>query len=300
MRPRARPLASRAAFGFGTGIALGIALGCARLAVRPARYPYSALIPANAIGAWLGLGFILGASAKTVPTGALRGLVGLLSAVGAYYLLISLSEAGFRLIGAPHAATTWGAVALIAGPIFGAAGGAWRHWQGTGRALAVAVLAASLIAEGVVFGRAPARATSAASSAGRSRASGWSCRRPPAARRTADRVRATGLAGACVRVCDRADRRPRAVHRRPVLATVRRGTEGLAPAHQRARVRILRPSCLNPPPRSALMNFRRRALSLAAIAALSLALVPTPVLAAAIGAHAPRARRARPDDTRRA
>ena len=36
VRPRARPLASRAAFGFGTGIALGIALGCARLAVRPA------------------------------------------------------------------------------------------------------------------------------------------------------------------------------------------------------------------------------------------------------------------------
>ena len=35
------------------------------------------------------------------------------------------------------------------------------------------------------------------------------------------------------------------------------------------------------------MNFRRRALSLAAIAALSLALVPTPVLAAAIGACAP-------------
>ena len=35
------------------------------------------------------------------------------------------------------------------------------------------------------------------------------------------------------------------------------------------------------------MNFRRRALSLAAVAALSLALVPTPVLAAAIGACAP-------------
>ena len=83
----------------------------------------------------------------------MRGLIGLLSAVGAYYLLIALSEAGFRLIGAPHAATTWGAVGVIAGPIFGAAGGAWRHWQGTGRALAVAVLAASLIAEGIVFGR---------------------------------------------------------------------------------------------------------------------------------------------------
>ena len=152
VRPGGRPLASRAAFGFGTGIGLGIALGALAWLSDQLEYPYSALISANLIGAWLGLGFILGASAKTVPTGALRGLIGLLSAVGAYYLLISVSEAGFRLIGAPHAATTWGAVGLIAGPIFGAAGGAWRHWQGTGRALAVAVLAASLIAEGVVFG----------------------------------------------------------------------------------------------------------------------------------------------------
>ena len=39
------------------------------------------------------------------------------------------------------------------------------------------------------------------------------------------------------------------------------------------------------------MNFRRRALSLAAIAALSLALVPTPVLAAQSGACAPGGRR---------
>jgi hypothetical protein len=152
VRTGGRPLASRAAFGFGTGIGLGIALGALAWLSDQLEYPYSALISANLIGAWLGLGFILGASAKTVPTGALRGLIGLLSAVGAYYLLISVSEAGFRLIGAPHAATTWGAVGLIAGPIFGAAGGAWRHWQGTGRALAVAVLAASLIAEGVVFG----------------------------------------------------------------------------------------------------------------------------------------------------
>ena len=152
VRPRARPLASRAAFGIGTGIALGVALGALAWLADQLAYPYSALIPANAIGAWLGLGFILGASARTVPTGALRGLIGLLSAVGVYYVLIALSEAGFRLIGAPHAATTWGAVALIAGPTFGAAGGAWRHWQGTGRALAVAVLAAALIAEGARFG----------------------------------------------------------------------------------------------------------------------------------------------------
>jgi hypothetical protein len=153
VRPRARPLASRAAFGFGTGTGLGVALGVLAWLADQLEYPYSALIPANAIGAWIGLGFILGASAKTVPTGALRGLVGLLSAVAAYYALISIFGVGFRLIGASHAATTWGAVALIAGPIFGAAGGAWRHWQGAGRSVAVAVLAASFIAEGLVYGR---------------------------------------------------------------------------------------------------------------------------------------------------
>jgi len=76
-----------------------------------------------------------------------------LGAVAAYYALISIFAVGFRLMGASHAATTWGAVALIAGPVFGAAGGAWRHWEGNRRAFAVGLLAASLIAEGIVFGK---------------------------------------------------------------------------------------------------------------------------------------------------
>jgi uncharacterized protein DUF6518 len=153
VRPRARPLASRAAFGFGTGIALGVGLGSLAWLADQLPYPWQVVIPANAIGAWLGLGFLLGASAKTVPTGALRGLVGLLSAVAAYYLLISIFAAGFRLIGASHAATTWGAVALVAGPVFGAAGGGWRHWVGYRRAFAVGLLAAAFVAEGIAFGK---------------------------------------------------------------------------------------------------------------------------------------------------
>ncbi|HEU5205733.1 MAG TPA: DUF6518 family protein [Candidatus Limnocylindrales bacterium] len=153
VRPNARPLASRAAFGFGTGMGLGAALGALAWLADQLPYPWETLIPANAIGAWLAVGFLLGASARTVPTGALRGLIGLLTGVAAYYALISIFAVGFRLIGASHAATTWGAVALVAGPLFGAAGGAWRHWQGTGRAFAVSLLAASLIAEGVAFGK---------------------------------------------------------------------------------------------------------------------------------------------------
>jgi hypothetical protein len=153
VRPRARPLASRAAFGFGTGICLGAGLGALAWLADQLPHPWQVIIPANYIGAWLGLGFLLGASARTVPTGALRGLIGLLSAVAAYYALISIFGEGFRLLGASHAATTWGAVALIAGPVFGAAGGAWRHWEGNGRAFAVGLLAASLIAEGIAFGK---------------------------------------------------------------------------------------------------------------------------------------------------
>jgi hypothetical protein len=149
---RPRPLARRAAFGFGTGIGLGAGLGGLAWLADQLASPWGALIPANAIGAWVGLGFVLGASARTVPTGALRGVIGLLSAVAAYYLLISLSAGGFRAIGASHAAVTWGAVALVAGPVFGAAGASWRHLRGWPRATAVATISAALIAEGVVFG----------------------------------------------------------------------------------------------------------------------------------------------------
>ena len=178
VRPRTRPLASRAAFGFGTGIALGVALGSLAWLSDQLEYPYSALIPANMIGAWVGLGFILGASAKTVPTGALRGLIGLLSAVGAYYLLISLSEAGFRLIGAPHAATTWGAVGADRRPdlrggrrrLASLAGNGPRPRGGRARRFAHR--------RGSRLRRAAVSATSAASCCSSKSASGWSFRLP--------------------------------------------------------------------------------------------------------------------------
>ncbi len=151
-RSAPRPLASRAAFGFGTGIGIGVALGGLAWLADRLGDPWGALIPANAIGAWVGVAFLLGASARTVPTGALRGVVGLLSAVAAYYLLIWLSAAGIRAVGASHAATIWGSVALLAGPVFGAAGGAWRHRRADLRVFAVALLSAALVAEGIVFG----------------------------------------------------------------------------------------------------------------------------------------------------
>lgn len=149
----ARPtLLTRAVGGFGTSILGGAGLGAAAWLSDQLGYPLGILIPANTIGVWLAVAFVLGGSARTVPTGALRGLIGLLSAVVAYYVLIAAFGEGFRAIGASHAATVWGGVALIAGPVMGGAGAIWRYGTGWPRAIGVAVLAAALVGEGVVFG----------------------------------------------------------------------------------------------------------------------------------------------------
>ena len=145
-------LAGRAAGGFGASILAGALLGGSAWFSDQLAWPYSLLVPTNAIGAWVAVAFVLGASARTVPTGALRGLVGLLTAVAAYYLLFATLGAGYRAMGAGHAATVWGLVALVAGPVMGGAGATWRHRRGWPRAFAVAILSAALLAEGVMFG----------------------------------------------------------------------------------------------------------------------------------------------------
>ncbi len=146
------PLASRAVGGFGASIGGGVALGAAAWLSDQLAWPYSLLVPANMVGIWLAVAFALGGSARTIPTGALRGLIGLLSAVAAYYLLFAVLGSGFRAIGATHAATVWGLVALIAGPVLGGAGAVWRYGTGWPRAIGVALLAASLVGEGIGFG----------------------------------------------------------------------------------------------------------------------------------------------------
>jgi hypothetical protein len=145
-------LLTRAVGGFGASILGGSLLGAAAWFSDQLGYPLGLLIPANAIGVWLAVAFVLGGSARTLPTGALRGLLGLMTAVVVYYVLIAVSGEGVRAIGASHAATVWGAVALIAGPLMGGAGAVWRHGVGWPRAIGVAVLAAALVGEGVVFG----------------------------------------------------------------------------------------------------------------------------------------------------
>jgi hypothetical protein len=145
-------LASRAVAGFGASIVAGAALGGASWFSDGLAWPYGLLIPANLIGVWLGVAFVLGASARTIPTGALRGVVGTLSAVAVYYVLIAAFGQGLRSTGASHAATIWGTVALLAGPVMGAAGAVWRLGVGWPRAIGVALFGSALFAEGFVFG----------------------------------------------------------------------------------------------------------------------------------------------------
>jgi hypothetical protein len=138
--------------GISTALLAGAALGFLAWWADALGFPWDALIPANFIGAWLAVAFVLGASARTLATGAVRGLIGLMAAVGAYYVLIALFDGGIRAIGASHAAAVWGGVGLIAGPVLGFAGAVWRHGHGRPRAIAVAFFASGLIAEGLVFG----------------------------------------------------------------------------------------------------------------------------------------------------
>ena len=173
---------------------------------------------------------------------------------------------------------------------------AWRHWQGTGRALALAVLAASLIAEGA----------NSVCSAGRSGGviswsksrSVWSC--PPFSSGLASDWPGTGRRSR-LRSGLRSSRSLSSYGPSPT------GSSRGAPCHQEpcagapARYSSDLHRSASTSPRSALMNLRRRVLSLASVAALSLALVPTPALAAAVGgACAPGARGRGPRPARRA
>ena len=150
-------LGRRVLGGFGWSILGGAALGALAWLTDQLGFPYS-LLPANAIGAWLGVAFVLGASARTIPTGALRGLIGLLTAVAAYYVLFAVFGRGLpghRRIPRRHDLGR-GRPPRRPGPGRRGRGLALRARAGRGP-IGVALLAAALFAEGVVFGARRAR-----------------------------------------------------------------------------------------------------------------------------------------------
>ncbi len=93
---------------------------------------------------WLAAAWLAGSSARTSRNGAAHGLVLLLATVGSYLVVAATSaDAGtlaLRLI----------PLAMVAGPIFGVAGAAWRGggpWAAAGGAL----LGGAVVAEGLTL-----------------------------------------------------------------------------------------------------------------------------------------------------
>ena len=100
---------------------------------------------ANAFGPWVVIAFVAGIVAARPTAGAWAGPLALMVAVVAYYavFLVVWSD---RLADVRITIVVWLAAALVAGAIFGTAGGAWSaepRW----RPLATALLCAGLLAE---------------------------------------------------------------------------------------------------------------------------------------------------------
>lgn len=97
---------------------------------------------------WLGTAFLIGAIARQKLTGALFATLGLALAVAVYYTAIRI--AGDRPdANLGTAARAWLVVALVAGPVFGAAGAAWLSGPQIARPWAVALLSGALAGEAI-------------------------------------------------------------------------------------------------------------------------------------------------------
>jgi hypothetical protein len=75
---------------------------------------------------------------------AVAGTVTLLLAVVGYYAAAGFAGAGVSI----SAVMIWGGTAVVGGPVFGAAGWAWRQGDGRWPAIAAALLGAVYLAEG--------------------------------------------------------------------------------------------------------------------------------------------------------
>jgi hypothetical protein len=101
---------------------------------------------ANSISPWLLVAFLVGAAMPGMRWAAVAGIVTLVLALAGYDAMI-LIRYGYG----PGVGPTilWGAAALAGGPVFGGAGGAWRTGPHLWRAIALGLLAAVGVGEGV-------------------------------------------------------------------------------------------------------------------------------------------------------
>lgn len=130
-------LAIAAALGLGLGL---FSLFGDGLPIEP---PWIVLVAlANAASPWLVTAFAAGALNPDTRRGALAGALALTVAVVTYYAGLIVRAVAPDDVGVVTLA--WVGVAALAGPAFGAAGGAWRERR---HPIAVGILAGALLAE---------------------------------------------------------------------------------------------------------------------------------------------------------
>jgi Family of unknown function (DUF6518) len=146
--PERRPLGQYALLALIAGVVLGLFSGLGdRLPADTVLHVIIAL--ANAAGPWLVTAFVVGALAGAPLAGAVTATAALAAAVAVYYLTIYIY--GNTVAELVRSAGVWLAVSAVVGPLFGAAGGAWRRARRPlARIRAVALLAGTLAAEGIL------------------------------------------------------------------------------------------------------------------------------------------------------
>ena len=143
-----RSLGSYALLALMAGLALGLFSGMGDWV--PADTVLHVVVAlANAAGPWLVTAFVVGALAGAPLAGAITASAALVAALAVYYLTIY--AIGYTVADLTRSAGVWLAVAVVVGPLLGAAGGAWaRPRRPFDRIGAVALLAGALAAEAIL------------------------------------------------------------------------------------------------------------------------------------------------------
>ena len=124
-------------------IGIGLAVGSLTSLVQAsADFPWLALV--NAVSPWLTTAFAAGALQRKLPAATVAGLVATLLQVVGYYATAELRGFGVNLAWV----AMWAVCAIVGGPVFGAAGHAWR--RGAPAGLGAAALVAAWASEAVI------------------------------------------------------------------------------------------------------------------------------------------------------
>jgi hypothetical protein len=101
---------------------------------------------ANAISPWLFVAFLVGSLMPDRAWAAAGGIATLLLAMVGYY---AMTELRYGIGGGTSSLILWGLGAIVGGPVFGIAGHTWRVGPDRPRGIAIGLVAAVAIAEGI-------------------------------------------------------------------------------------------------------------------------------------------------------